>query len=57
MTKASLPNQTTQMLIRTSYPGQPVQVVEAPAHIALHFQTKAWALPFIEILQPVIKPT
>lgn len=45
------------MLIRTSYPGQPVQVVEAPAHIALHFQTKAWALPFIEILQPVIKPT
>ncbi len=37
------------MRIRTTYPGQPEQVIEAPAHIAEHFKTKGWPLPFVAL--------
>jgi hypothetical protein len=38
------------MKIRISYPGQPVQVIDAPSHIVQHFLLKDWPLPFIKIV-------
>lgn len=38
------------MRIRTTYPGQAPQEIDAPPHIVEHFRTKGWALPFIEVI-------
>lgn len=36
------------MKIQTTYPGQSVQIVDAPSSIVHHFSTKNWDLPFVE---------